>query len=103
MPRQLVTRDDAPPDAALHPRHRSLRIVLETDSAAIDDGDMRAELAHVVHDVRRENDEAVLSQLGEEIEKTHTLLRIESRRWLVDDDEPWIAEERDGDAEALTH
>src|SRR5689334_3109390 len=84
-------------------RYRCLRVVLEADSSAVDDRDAGAQLAHVVDNVGRQDDDAVSPQLGEQVEKTHTFFGVQSRRRLVDDDQPWIAEQRDGDAEALAH
>src|SRR5947209_92698 len=80
-----------------------LRIILESNAAAVDDRDARAELTHVIDDVRRQDDDAVLSELGEEIEKANALLGIEAGGGLVDDDKTWIAKQRDGNPEPLAH
>ena len=58
---------------------------------------------HVLDDVRGEDDDAVLAELAEQVEEAHALGRIEAGRGLVDDDQLRVAEQRDGDAEALPH
>jgi hypothetical protein len=63
----------------------------------------RAEIRHVVDDVRREDHHHVLADLGEQVQKTVALLRIEAGGGLVDDDQLRIADQRLGDAEALAH
>ena len=103
MPRQLVAADDAPPKAPAETRHGRLGIVLEPNTAAIDDRDARAELTDVVDDVRRQDDDAVLSELGEQIQKAHALFGVEPGRRLVDDDQAGITEQCDRDPEPLAH
>jgi hypothetical protein len=63
----------------------------------------RAQLRDVLHDVRGEDDDAVLADLAQQVEEAHALGRVEPRGGLVDDDELRVAEQRDGDAEALAH
>ena len=53
--------------------------------------------------MRRQDDDAVLADLAEQVEEPHTLSGIETGSGLVDDDERRVAEECDGDAEALAH
>ena len=62
-----------------------------------------AELAHVIDDVRREDDGDIAADRGQQIEKAVALGRIESGGGLVDDDQPRIGEQRLRDAEALLH
>src|SRR5262249_23319052 len=62
-----------------------------------------AQIGHVLDDVRRENHDDLLADLGEEIEKAVALFRIEARGRLIDDDEARIADQRLSDAEALPH
>src|SRR5919197_4112276 len=103
MARELVAGNDTTPDSSLKLRDGSLRIVLKPNAASIDDRDTRTELTYIVDDVRRQDDDAVLSELGEQIEKTYPFLGVEPRGRFVDDDQARIAEERDGDAEPLAH
>src|SRR6185295_11525900 len=63
----------------------------------------RTEHSDVLDDVRREDDDAILRELGEQMVEAEALLGIEARRGLVDDDEPRIPRNRLRDAEALAH
>ena len=53
--------------------------------------------------MRREDDDAPLRDLGQQVAKAHALLRVEADGRLVDDDELRIAEQRLRDADALAH
>ncbi len=53
--------------------------------------------------MRREDDDALARELGEQRAEAHALLRIESRRRLVDDQQARIVEQRLRDADALAH
>ena len=53
--------------------------------------------------MRREDDDDVLADLGQQVQEAVALFRIEAGGRLVDDDEPRIAEQRLRDAEALAH
>src|SRR5690606_37489792 len=44
-----------------------------------------------------------LADLAQQVEKADALDRVETRSRLVDDDQLRVAEQRDGDAEALSH
>src|SRR5687768_4008187 len=100
---QLVLGDHAAPDASAQLLDGAQRLGLEDDLAVVDDGHAAAELGDVFDDVRREDDDGVFAEVAEEIEEAHALGGVESGGGLVDDDELWIGEERDGDAEALAH
>ena len=91
------------PDVAAHLVEHLARIALEHDFACVDDRHAAAQLAHVFDDVRRENDDDVIADLREEIQKTVSLVRVEPRGWLVDDEESRTSRERDRDAESLLH
>src|SRR5207244_6387786 len=101
--RQLGAIDEPLPDAARRARDRRQWLALETDLTAVDDRHARAQLADVIDDVCRENDDAVLTQLRQQVEKAYALGGVETRRGLIDDDEARIAEQRDRDAEPLAH
>ena len=100
---QLLLRDHAAPDAPAEVRHRAQRLGLEQDPPPVDDRHAGAQLAHVLDDVRGEKDDAVLAELGEQVEEPHALGRVEAGRRLVHDHQLRVAEEGDGDAEALLH
>src|SRR5206468_2706676 len=65
--------------------------------------DLGGDRLDVRHDVRREDDDASLRDLAEEIAKAHALLRVEADRRLVHNDELRVPEQRLRDADALTH
>lgn len=64
---------------------------------------MAAKIADVVDDMRREDDDDVLPDLGEQVMEAQALRRIETRGRLVDDDELRLRQKRLGDTEALLH
>ena len=53
--------------------------------------------------MRGEDDDDVAANGAEQVEEAVALGGIEAGRWLVDDDELGIGEQRLGDAEALLH
>jgi hypothetical protein len=53
--------------------------------------------------VRRQDHDAVLAELREQVEKANTLGGIETGGGLVHDDERRVAEQCDRNAEALAH
>src|SRR5436190_16743544 len=67
------------PDVAAHLVEHLIRVALKNDSAFIDDRHAATELAYVFDDVRRQNDDHLIADLGEEIEKAMTLVRVEAR------------------------
>ena len=81
----------------------SQRLGLEQDLAPVDDRHPAAQLRHVLDDVRREDHDGVLADLAEQVQEAHALGGIEAGGGLVDDDQRRVAEQRDGDAEALAH
>src|SRR5688500_9448390 len=80
-----------------------MRLTLQKNSPPVDDRHSCAELGDVIHDVRRQDDDALLTQLGEQVQEADALCWIETGSGLVDDEESWIADHRDGDTESLTH
>ena len=94
---------DAAPDPAAEVVDRAQRLGLEQDLAAVDDRHARAQLAHVLDDVRGEEDDAVLAQLAEQVQEAHALGRVEAGGRFVHDHQLRVAQQRDGDAEALPH
>jgi hypothetical protein len=101
--RELGALDCAHPHAAAQIADRLPRFRLQPNLSAIDDRHPRAQIAHVVDDVRRENHHRALTQLGQQIQKPHALGGIQPGGRFIDDDELWISEQRDGDPEALPH
>src|SRR4051794_5531263 len=79
--------DPLAPEMAAYLLEHLVRIALKNDLPLIDDRHATAELADVLDDVRRENDDNVIADLREKIEKTMSFVRVESRGRLVDDDE----------------
>src|SRR3954468_23126470 len=101
--RELLAHHGAAPDPPSHFRDDTRRRAGEKDLAAIDDREIAAQLLDVFDDVRRQNDRTPFPDLTEQVQKPHALLGVEPGRRLVDDDQLWISEQRDGDAEALAH
>ena len=100
---EALRRDHGREDAAGRFPQEILRRRLRDEAALADHGDLRSDGLDVGDDVRREDHDAALADLREQVAETHALLRVEADRRLVDDDELRIAEERLGDAEALAH
>ena len=101
--RQLVPAHGPAPDPAAQLVDRARRLRFEQDLAAVDDRHAAAQLLDVLDDVRREDDDAVLADLAQQVQEADALGRVEPRGRLVDDDQLRVAEQRDGDAEALPH
>src|SRR5688500_15269401 len=80
-----------------------MRLTLQKNPPSVDDRHSCAELGDVVHDVRRQDDDAVLTELREQVQEADALCWIETGSGLVDDEEPRIADHGDGDTESLTH
>ena len=99
----VVGSDHLGPDLAVECGERVAGSAFQQQFARGDDGHAGAELADVVDDVGRENDGAIAAQGGEKIQEAIALGGIEAGGGLVDDNEPGIAEQRLGDAEALLH
>ena len=103
MWRELFLRNHAAPDPATEVVNRLQRFGLEQDLSLVDDCHSHARLAHVLDDVHREKDDAILTELAQEVEKANALGRVEPCGRLVDDEQLRITQERHGKAEALPH
>ena len=68
-PGELFLRNHPAPDPATEVVDRLQQFGFEQDLSLIDDRHPRAQLAHVLDDVRREEDDAVLAELAQEVEK----------------------------------
>ena len=99
----LVLVHHPPPDPPAQRVHRAQRLGLQQDAAAVDDGHARAQLTDVLHDVRGQDDDAVLAQLAEQVEEAHALGRIQAGGGLVHDQQARIAQQRHRHAETLAH
>ena len=84
---QLRFANAFPPDMSANVVEHLRRIALKDHLAAADDRHPAAELADVLDDVRRENDDDVLADLAQQIEKPVPLVGIEARGRLVDDEQ----------------
>ena len=73
------------------------------EAAIVHDRDAGAEHRDVIHDVRGEQDGAVLGEFREQAVETEPLLRVQARRGLVDDQEPGVARQRLRDPQPLPH
>lgn len=91
------------PDAPGQLGHDLARVAGSHHPPAVDDGHRPTQLAHIFHDVRRQDHDDLLADLGDEVEKAPALRGIESRRRFVDDEQLGPSGERDGDAEPLLH
>ena len=85
------------------PARAGAACVRASEPAAADHGEARAQHRDVLDDVRREQHDAVLGELGEQVVEAQPLLGVEPGGRLVDDDEARIAGDRLRDAEPLAH
>src|SRR5690349_17382322 len=92
----------APHSAAQH-IDSSQRFSFNENSSFVDDRHPAAELGYVFDNVGRENHDSAFAYLAQQVEKAHTLSRVETRRWLVYYDEPGIRQQSHGDSESLPH
>ena len=73
------------------------------EAPALDHGEAGAEHRHILHDVRGENDDAVLRQLREEPVEAQALLGVQPRRGLIHNDEPEVPGDGLGQPQPLAH
>src|SRR5436309_2062607 len=95
--------DDLLPDPAAEAVDRLRGIAGQKHAPSGDDRHTAAEIADVVDDVGRKDDDDVLPDLAEHVVEAKALSRIEPGGRLVDDDQLRVAQERLRDAEALFH
>ena len=69
----------------------------------VNDGHPGAQLTHILDNVSGKEDDAVLAQLGEQVQESHALSRIEPRRGFVHNQQLRMAKQRHGHAKALAH
>ena len=76
---------------------------VERDHPAVaDDGDAIGEPLRLLHQVRHEDDgDAAAADRLDEVPRVAARLRVESGRQLVEDRDPWLTDEREGDRQAL--
>ena len=91
------------PHLTLHRAQQIFRGRMPQQVPLVQDGDLGGGCFHVRDDVRREDDDPLAGQLGQQIAKAHPLLRIEPRRRLVHDEQLRIVQQRLGDADPLLH
>ena len=84
---ELLSSDRLAPHAPLERRDQVERRTGLYDPAAGDDGHVRTQVGHVLDDVRREDHDHVLADLGQQVEEAVALLGIEAGGRLVDDDQ----------------
>ena len=90
--RQLIAAHRPSPNPPPQLVHRAHRLRFEQDFAPVDDRHAVAQLLDVLDDVRREDHDAVLTDLAEQVEEADALLRVEPGRRLVDDDQLRVAD-----------
>jgi hypothetical protein len=100
---ELSSIDHLPPDPAASRVDELLRRPFEPNATFVQHRHARAEIRHVFDDVRRQDHDDALTDLGEQIQKAVALLRIETSGRLVDDDQLRIPDQRLRDAEPLAH
>ncbi len=100
---KLGLGDGLAPDPPLQALHQLGRRALADDAAAGDDRHGGAEVGNVLDDMGGEDHHHVLADLGQEVQEAVSLLRVEACGGLIDDDQPRVAEQGLGDAEALAH
>src|SRR5206468_3300587 len=79
-----------------------LRRVFGDDVSAIDDDHAVADDAHLMEDVRRQQNRALASQLADEVTDLDHLVRIETDGRLVENQQRWLGNERLGETDPLS-
>ena len=100
---EFALADALAPDPAVHRLDQLERRAGADDAAGGDDRHARAQVGDVLDDVRRQDHDHVLADLGQQVEEAVALLGVEAGGGLVDDDQLRLAEQRLRDAEALAH
>jgi hypothetical protein len=73
------------------------------DAAGHQDRHARAQIGDVVDDVRRQDHDAALADLGQQVVEAVALLGVQPGSGFVDDDQLRVPDQCLGDAEALAH
>src|SRR5205085_11301728 len=92
-----------PPDVTANVVEDLRRIALQDDLALVDDCHAPAQLADVFDDVCRQDDDDVFADLGQQVQESMALVRVETGCRLVDVDALWPPGERDRYAQSLLH
>src|SRR5262245_37209550 len=100
---RLLAAHRLAPDVAGERVHQSRLRTYGNYAPAEQDRQARADLLYLVEDMGREDDDCVLPDLGQEVEKTGALCGVEAGGWLVDDDDVRVTEQSLRDAEAPAH
>ena len=100
---EVARFDRLVPDAAFELANEFERRAGAHDASGRDDRHPLAQIRHVVDDVRGEDDDDVLADLGEQVQEAVALFRIQTGGRLIDDDQRGVADQRLRDAEPLAH
>src|SRR5271166_1756549 len=95
--------DGALPDAALKLCDRVVGLALVQHPALVNDGHLCAKVGYVFNDVRGKYDDDLLANLGQQVVEAIAFSGIETSRGLVHDKQLRVADQRLGNAEALSH
>jgi len=76
---------------------------MSDEPAPVDDRDLGGHGLDVADDMRRQDNDALARQVGEQAAEAHPLLGVEAGRGLVDDQQPRVVEQCLGDAYPLPH
>src|SRR5207249_3572551 len=68
---ESVRRNHAAPDAAMELLDGAEGLGFEQNLPLIDDGHPRAQLTHILHNVRGKKDDAVLAQFAQQVQESH--------------------------------
>ena len=90
--------DDPLPDLAIQQRKQFLGRGMLDLASLVDDDDFRCGGFHIRDDVRREDDDALAGQIGEQVAEAHALLGVKPDGGFIHDQQLRIIEQCLGDA-----
>jgi hypothetical protein len=76
---------------------------LQLDSPGGKNRHARAQVRHILDNVGGENNDDILADLRQQVQKSVALFRVEPRSGFIDDDQVRIADQRLSDTESLAH
>ena len=99
----LFVRYGQSPQLAIQIAHQSQRLADFQNAPTPHNANLRAKFAHVIHNVRRKNDDGFLTNFGQNVLEASPLCRIKPRCGFIHDEQRRVSQQRLCDAVTLFH
>ena len=101
--RQLRPRHRCGPQATIECACQFIGFTREQHPALVDDRHVRTEVTHIGHDMGGQHHDHLFADFGQQVMETYPLLRVQTRRRFIDNDQLGITQQCLRDTEALAH